>query len=80
MFLASADSAVESNSKNCNGASNLQGSSNALEDSYSDIGQHNILSVAGKYYFVLTLPLYIMHSKFAAICISRIPVQYELKC
>lgn len=57
MFLASADSAVESNSKNCNGASNLQGSSNALEDSYSDIGQHNILSVAGKYYFVLTLPL-----------------------
>lgn len=44
---ASADSAVESNSKNCNGASNLQGSSNALEDSYSDIGQHNILSVAG---------------------------------
>ncbi|XP_029197373.2 rho GTPase-activating protein 8-like [Acropora millepora] len=44
---ASADSAVESNSKNCNGASNLHGSSNALEDSYSDIGQHNILSVAG---------------------------------
>lgn len=44
---ASADSAVESNSKNCNGASNLQGSSNALEDSYSDIGRHNILSVAG---------------------------------